>query len=64
MSRCSYSAFSNFKYSFDDTGPGGNVVIADAGYWKRVEMTNMDYSFIQEKVVLYRCSPGNCMGSA
>jgi hypothetical protein len=42
---------------------GGAVVIADTGYWKRVEVTNSDYSLLQEKVVLYRCAPGNCMGS-
>ncbi len=38
-------------------------MIAQEGYWKRVEFSNIDSNLPQEKAVLYRCPPGVCLGS-
>jgi hypothetical protein len=47
-----------------DLIPGGNVVIAQADYWKRVEVRGLNSSSpLQVQASLYKCPPGACLGS-
>ncbi len=42
---------------------GGDVVIAQEGYWKRVEISDIDSVSLKMKAGLYKCPPGVCLGS-
>ena len=38
-------------------------MIAQEGYWKRVEISDIDSVSLKMKAVLYKCPPGVCLGS-